>query len=79
MDLLKEMGMLGFKPIDTSMDSTTNIGDKQDATPVDTGRYQQLVGKFIYLSHTRPDIVFTVNVVQYMHPTKNRWRQYSES
>lgn len=29
----------------------------------DKGRYQRLVGKLIYLSHTRPDIGFAVSVV----------------
>lgn len=68
LDLLKETGMLGSKPVDTPMDSTTKLGDKKDGTPVDTGRYQRLVGKLIYLSHTRPDIAFAVSVVsQYMH------------
>ena len=35
---------------------------------VDKERYQRLVGKLIYLSHTRPDIAYAVGVVsQFMH------------
>ena len=35
---------------------------------VDKGTYQQLVGRLIYLSHTRPDIAFAVSMVsQFMH------------
>jgi hypothetical protein len=35
---------------------------------VDRERYQRLVGKLIYLNHTRPDISFAVSVVScYMH------------
>lgn len=55
-DLLKETGMLGCKPSDTPIESgkkTSNVGE-----PVDRERYQRLVGKLIYLSHTRPDIAF---------------------
>ena len=39
----------------------------------DKGRYQMLVGKLIYLSHTRPDIGFSVGMVsRYMNkPTEN--------
>uniref|UniRef100_A0A2P2PLW2 Retrovirus-related Pol polyprotein from transposon TNT 1-94 n=1 Tax=Rhizophora mucronata TaxID=61149 RepID=A0A2P2PLW2_RHIMU len=35
---------------------------------MDKGRYQRSVGELIYLSLTRPDIVFVISVVsQFMH------------
>ena len=38
---------------------------------MDREKYQRLVGRLIYLSHTRPDIAFIVSVVsQYMHSPK---------
>ena len=38
---------------------------------MDRERYQRLVGRLIYLSHTRPDIAFVESVVsQYMHSPK---------
>ena len=44
------------------------LWEKGEGVPVDTGRYQRLVDKLIYLSHTRPDIAFSVSVVsQFMH------------
>ncbi|RVW60936.1 Retrovirus-related Pol polyprotein from transposon RE1 [Vitis vinifera] len=61
LDLLKETGMLGCKPIDTPMDSQKKLGIEKESTPVDRGRYQRLVGRLIYLSHTRPDIGFAVS------------------
>lgn len=67
-DLLKETGMIGCKPVDTPMDANLELGDLKDSIPVERGRYQRLVGKLIYLSHTRPDIAFAVSVVsQFMH------------
>ncbi|XP_059590835.1 retrovirus-related Pol polyprotein from transposon RE1 isoform X1 [Vitis vinifera] len=72
LDLLKETGMLGCKPIETPMDSQKKLGIEKESTPVDRGRYQRLVGRLIYLSHTRPDIGFAVSAVsQFMHsPTE---------
>lgn len=72
LDLLKETGMLGCKPSDTPISPNHKLGESLDGVPVDKGRYQRLVGRLIYLSHTRPDIAFAVSVVsQYMHaPTE---------
>ncbi|RVX06246.1 Copia protein [Vitis vinifera] len=61
LDLLKETGMLGCKPIDTPMDSQKKLGIEKESTPIDRRRYQRLVGRLIYLSHTRPDIGFAVS------------------
>ncbi|RVW73403.1 Retrovirus-related Pol polyprotein from transposon RE1 [Vitis vinifera] len=48
--------------------SQMKLGDSDKKVPVDTTRYQRLVGKLIYLSHTQPDIAFAVSVVsQFMH------------
>lgn len=63
MDLLIEIGMLGCKPVYTPMDPTIKLGSKEEDPLVDKGQYQRLVGKLIYLVHTRPDIAFSVNNV----------------
>ena len=65
--------MLGCKLVDALMDPVKKIGEQKESTPVDTGRYQLLVGKLIYLSHSRLDIAFAVSVVsQYMHAPYKR-------
>ncbi|XP_050889330.1 uncharacterized mitochondrial protein AtMg00810-like [Lathyrus oleraceus] len=66
-DLLKEIGMSGCRPANTPMDLNAKLWAEGNVF-VDIGRYQILVGKLIYLSHTRPDIAFSVSVVsQFMH------------
>ncbi|KAL6333802.1 hypothetical protein AAG906_028988 [Vitis piasezkii] len=51
-----ETGMLNCKPIETPIEQGGK-GKLFDGDPVDKGRYQRFVGKLIYLSHTRLDIV----------------------
>lgn len=67
LDLLEETGMLGCKPSKNPIE----IGNKEkmlEGELIDKGNYQRLVGRLIYISHTRPDIAFGVSLVsQYMH------------
>ncbi|KAM0963722.1 hypothetical protein ACFX1Q_023649 [Malus domestica] len=68
LDLLKETCILGCKPVDTPIVEKHYLGIYPDQKSVDKGRYQRLVGRLIYLSHTRPDITYAVSVVsQFMH------------
>jgi hypothetical protein len=72
LDLLAETRMLGChpcgSPIDRNHQTCAHSGD-----PVYKGSYQRLVGRLIYLCHTRPDISYVVNVVsRYMHDPRTR-------
>ncbi|KAA0057708.1 reverse transcriptase [Cucumis melo var. makuwa] len=55
--------MLGCCPADTPIEFNCKLGNSDDQVLVDKEQYQRLVGKLIYLSHTRPDISFAVNTV----------------
>ncbi|CAN1132933.1 Retrovirus-related Pol polyprotein from transposon TNT 1-94 [Linum perenne] len=68
LDLLKEAGMLGCKPSATPMEANKQMSREIDIPLVDKEGYQRLVGKLIYLGHTRPDISYSVGIVsQHMH------------
>ena len=68
LDLLKETGMLGCKPVETPIVEKHHLCLYPSQKSVDKGRYQRLVGRLIYLAHTRPDIAYVVSVVsQFMH------------
>lgn len=63
LDLLKDSGVLGSKPISTPMDPNQKLTIDQGDLLDDPSRYRKLVGKFNYLTITRLDISFAVSVV----------------
>ncbi len=71
LDLLAETGMLDCKPAATPIEQNHRIvADSGD--PIDKSKYQRLVGRLIYLSHTRPDIAYAVSVVsRFMHDPRS--------
>lgn len=67
LDLLKETGMLRCKLATTPMDTSQNLRSNEN-NPIDKRIYQRLAGNLIYVSHTRPDIAFSVSAVsQFMN------------
>ena len=68
MDLLAETVMVDCKPADAPMQVNHDLKFEEGANLADKERYQRLIGKLIYLSHTRPDIAYTVGVIsQFTH------------
>ncbi|XP_044478603.1 uncharacterized mitochondrial protein AtMg00810-like isoform X1 [Mangifera indica] len=68
LDLLSETGLLGCKAADSPLDANLKLDPAKAKDVIDKEKFQRLVGKLIYLSHTRPDIAFAVSMVsQYMH------------
>jgi hypothetical protein len=49
LDLLKETGKLGAKPANTLMEITVKLRPGNGEPLIDTGQYQRLMGKLIYL------------------------------
>ena len=67
--------MMDCKPANTPIVQNHGLQLIKGAVPTDRGRYQRLVGKLIYLSHTRPDVAYAVGVLsQFMHsPQEEHW------
>ena len=67
LDLLTETGLLGCKAVETPVEPNLKLKANPDDV-IDREKFQRLVGKLIYLSHTRPDIAFAVSLLsQFMH------------
>lgn len=62
LDLLQKIRILECKATNTPMESAKQNIVEVDNFPTDTTRYQSLVGKLIYLTHTRPDIGFVASM-----------------
>ncbi|CAA7410693.1 unnamed protein product [Spirodela intermedia] len=78
-DLVKYTCMSNYKPACTLIEAKHCIGASKESDQVDKGSYQQLVGKLIYLSHTRPDIAYLVGVLsQYMHDLREVHHQAAQ-
>jgi len=75
LDLLKEAGLLGYKPATIPMKANVNLWFDDNHTLDNPRRYRRLIGKLIYLTVTRPDITFTVGVLsRFIHqPRETHW------
>ena len=72
LDLLSKLGLLECKSIDTPIVQNHKLTKHTDQVPTDKEQCQMLVGKLIYLSHTRLDIAYVISVAsQFMYnPSK---------
>ncbi|RVX16317.1 Retrovirus-related Pol polyprotein from transposon RE1 [Vitis vinifera] len=67
-DLLAETEKIGYKPVSTPLDPNHKLGEAKEEPVVDKRMYQRLVGRLIYLAQNRPDIAYSVSVInQFMH------------
>ncbi|XP_019429877.1 PREDICTED: uncharacterized protein LOC109337367, partial [Lupinus angustifolius] len=60
LDLLEESGMLGTKPSSTPMEYNNKLHSKSGTPIDDPTSYRRLLGRLVYLTHTRPDISYAV-------------------
>lgn len=60
-DLVNDAGLLGSKPCNTHMDPNLKLS-KTSGTPIaDPFTYRRLLGRLLYLTHSRPDICYAVS------------------
>jgi hypothetical protein len=64
-DILARVGMHNCKPVSTPLPASTKLSQQEGdpLCPEDKTRYRSVVGALQYLSHTRPDLAFSINKV----------------
>ncbi|XP_058004038.1 uncharacterized mitochondrial protein AtMg00810-like [Hevea brasiliensis] len=75
LDVLHDAGLTGAKPEKFPMEQNCKLDLDDNEKLHDATKYRRLVGRLIYLTVTRPDIVYSVRVLsQFMHePCKSHW------
>ncbi|CAH9112219.1 unnamed protein product [Cuscuta epithymum] len=61
LDILEESGMLAGRPSQFPMEQNLKLRPDDDSPPVDASSYRRLIGRLLYLTVTRPDIVYSVS------------------
>ena len=59
-ELLKKFNMNDAKEMKTPMHHTTYLGLDEESTKVDRTQYKTMIGSLLYLTASRPDIMFSV-------------------
>ncbi|XP_015081424.1 uncharacterized protein LOC107025071 [Solanum pennellii] len=60
--------MQDCKPVSTPISTGVKLGKDGDSEKVDDSMYRRLIGSFLYLTASRPDILFVVSLLSsFMH------------
>ncbi|GJZ74055.1 hypothetical protein Tco_0638201 [Tanacetum coccineum] len=58
-EMLKKSGLENAKPIKTPMSSKTKLTRDEEGEPIDDTKYRGMIGSLLYLTASRPDIMFS--------------------
>lgn len=58
--IAQEIDMAKSKVIDTPMSTAVNLDRDEEGKSVDEKRYRGMIGSLLYLTASRPDIMFSV-------------------
>ena len=74
-DMLKRFIMQNCKPVSTPLVVGSKLMKDDESPLCDATLYRSLIGSLMYLTSTRPDIMFAVSlVVKFMHqPHQSHW------
>jgi hypothetical protein len=59
-DLMKKLNMAELKPMPTPMSMATALDPDENSDVIDQREYMSMIGSLLYLTVTRPDVLFVV-------------------
>ncbi|GKC51562.1 retrovirus-related pol polyprotein from transposon TNT 1-94 [Tanacetum coccineum] len=80
-EVVYKYGILSSDPVDTPMVEKSNLDEDLQGKPVDPTHYREMIGSLMYLTSSRPDLVFIVCMyARYQaKPTKSTYMHTSRS
>ncbi|CAI9772674.1 unnamed protein product [Fraxinus pennsylvanica] len=67
LDILSDLGTIGVTPAKIPLDQNVKLSKDEGDTLPDPASYRRLVGRLLYLTITRPDLLYSVHLLsQYM-------------
>ncbi|KAG7558923.1 Ribonuclease H-like superfamily [Arabidopsis thaliana x Arabidopsis arenosa] len=75
LDVIEECGLSGSRPADTPLEQNHKLASSTSPVFPEPERYRRLVGRLVYLTHTKPEISYAVNMLaQFMQkPQLDHW------
>nr|GEX09422.1 retrovirus-related Pol polyprotein from transposon TNT 1-94 [Tanacetum cinerariifolium] len=58
LEIIKKYGMESYDPVGTPMEIKDKLDLDQNGTPIDATKYRSMIGALMYLTSSRPDIVY---------------------
>ncbi|XP_019091105.1 PREDICTED: uncharacterized protein LOC109128712 [Camelina sativa] len=75
LDIIDECGLSGAQPTDTPLEQNHTLLSSKSKPLSAPDQYRRLVGRLMYLTHTRPELSYAVNILaQFMQtPLMDHW------
>jgi len=75
LDIIEECGLSGSRPAETPLEQNHKLASSTSTLLSQPDSYRRLVGRLVYLTHTKPEISYAVNMLaQFMQtPRSDHW------
>ena len=72
-DMIKKFGMIDSKVISTPMGTNGNLDSDASGNMVDQKLYRSMIGSLLYVTASRPDVMFSVCMCARFQASPKEW------